>query len=311
MEALRNRPLFTEVFASPSEFRPRDDSAYIYGLFEERSEHINSWSGTTSNVQAIKVTNQESTVVQTDVPGWETLSLRSSSSIEAFLSSLSAKQIYLDITGLNHHVWAPLVKVAIERRISLKVVYVEPLDYTPNASPRKGEIFDLSERISGISPIPLFTSLAEVEEDNLCFIPLLGFEGARLRYMLEEVEPPGRKIVPIIGVPGFRLEYPFHAYLGNQPVLEETEVWKNSRYARANCPFSLFYVLEDVLKDYPSEHVKIAPIGTKPHALGAVLLAIAAQSRSVELVYDHPKRKPKRTSGVLRLLQYSVSDFFP
>jgi len=69
---------------------------------------------------------------------WNSLSLRNRSSIEKFLSALGANQIYLDITGLNHHVWAPIVKVAIEQKIVLKVVYVEPLDYTPNASPRKG-----------------------------------------------------------------------------------------------------------------------------------------------------------------------------
>jgi hypothetical protein len=259
----------------------------------------------------VKITNQDTTVIQTDLPAWGLLPLRNKGSIENFFSSLGASKVYLDITGLSHHVWAPLVKVAIERKLILRVVYVEPADYTYNPSPRKGEIFDLSERIAGISPIPLFTNLSEPDEDGVCFIPLLGFEGARLRFLLEEVEPPGRKIVPVIGVPGFQLEYPFHAYLGNQPVLEETQVWKNSRYARANCPFSLFYVLEDILKDFPSDHIKLAPIGTKPHALGAVLLTIAAQSRSVELIYDHPKRKPRRTSGVLRLLLYSISDFFP
>jgi hypothetical protein len=114
----------------------------------------------------------------------------------------------------------------------------------------------------------------------------------------------------VIGVPGFQLEYPFNAYIGNQPALEETKVWKNTRYARANCPFSVFYVLEEILREYPSEHVKIAPIGTKPHALGAVLLAMA-MSRPIELVYDHPKRKVKRTAGALRLLLYSLSDFLP
>jgi len=175
MEALRNRPLFTEVYSSPNSFRPKRDSAYIYGLFEERSEHINNWAGSTADVLIVKITNQETTVVQTDLPAWDALSLRSKSSIEKFLGDLGTRQVYLDITGLSHHVWAPLIKVAIEQKIVLRVVYVEPLDYAPNPSPRKGEIFDLSERIAGISPIPLFTSLAESEEDNLCFITAARF----------------------------------------------------------------------------------------------------------------------------------------
>jgi hypothetical protein len=52
--------------------------------------------------------------------------------------------------------------------------------------------------------------------------------------------------------------------------------------------------------------LQIAPIGTKPHALGAVLFCLS-RPRSVELVYDHPIRKLGRTTGASRLLVYDVS----
>ena len=170
---------------------------------------------------------------------------------------------------------------------------------------------DLSEKIEGIAPIAaLFTTLADIQSERVCFVPLLGFEGTRFAYMIEQVEPPGGKIVPIVGVPGFQVEYPFYTYLGNQPQLEATKAWKYIRYARANCPFSLFYVLEDVLKAYPHDHIKIAPIGTKPHALGAVLLCVAS-ARTIELVYDHPRRKKQRTTGAAHLLEYALSEFLP
>ena len=51
--------------------------------------------------------------------------------------------------------------------------------------------------------------------------------------------------------------------------------------------------------------MKIAMVGTKPHALGAVLFALTNPARA-ELIYDHPIRKPGRTGGSDRLLVYHV-----
>jgi len=46
-------------------------------------------------------------------------------------------------------------------------------------------------------------------------------------------------------------------------------------------------------------------IGTKPHALGAVMFALTSPSR-IELIYDNPIRKEGRTDGLDRLLVYHV-----
>ena len=187
-------------------------------------------------------------------------------------------------------------------------MYVEPGDYSFSRNPIRGEIFDLSLRYEGISPLPLFTTIFSSDSENICFIPLLGFEGARFAYVMEKTEPPGGKTIPIIGVPGFRVEYPFYAYSGNEPKMTESRAWRKVHYARANCPFSLFYVLEDILAKYPGHLIKIAPIGTKPHALGAIIKC-ATTKRETEIIYDNPRRKPERTSGTLNCLVYSVSDF--
>jgi hypothetical protein len=92
------------------------------------------------------------------------------------------------------------------------------------------------------------------------------------------------------------------------PVLAATRAWRNARFAQANCPFCLFNLLRDMAEQYPDERIVIAPIGTKPHALGAVLFAVANPD-SVELVYDHPIRKAQRTEGAARALVYHVSRF--
>ena len=239
----------------------------------------------------------------------ESVSLRNRSELQGFWQRVQRDSCYLDITGLPHHVWAPLLKIGLESELSVRAVYAEPAEYRFHSHPTPSEIFDLSERIEGIAPIPGFALLSD-ERDEVAsvFVPLLGFEGARFSFVLEQVQPPGDKIVPIIGVPGFRPEYPFYAYQGNRLPLWDNSSWQHARYAIANCPFSLYYALEDIVEQYPGDRVKVALIGTKPHALGAVLFALSS-SGSVELVYDHPIRKAKRTEGAARVLVYYVSDF--
>ena len=307
---IRDRPILTDIYERVDLFTPADGSVYILGTsVEDRSVHSQEWENKTSNVRFVRIFNETANAFSAQIDGHDrTISLRSNRQLQQFWSTINPTTVYLDITGLSHHVWAPLLRTGLSIAPHLLGVYVEPADYRFSATPTEGEIFDLSEKISGISPIPGFASLTEVAEQDVCFIPLLGFEGTRLAYIVEEVQPPGGKIVPVIGVPGFRVEYPFYSYHGNKSVLAETRAWRNVEFAAANCPFSLYYLLEDIAAKHPRDLLKIAPIGTKPHALGAVLYALTSRRR-VEIVYDHPIRKAQRTLGTARLLVYHVSTF--
>jgi hypothetical protein len=209
---------------------------------------------------------------------------------------------------MPHHVWAPLVRAGLRSGKRLLAIYVEPDEYAVSLAPTEGEIFDLSERIEGVAPIPGFISLVDRSDEESCFVALLGFEGTRFAHILERVQPLAAKIVPVVGVPGFRAEYPFHTYHGNRLSLSATQAWRRVRFAAANDPFSLYYELQAISASYPGHQMKIAPIGTKPHALGAVLYAIG-HADNVELVYDHPIRKPARTRGSDRVLIYHLSEF--
>jgi len=307
--ALQTRPLLTRKFENAEDFIPPPRSVLVTGNSpEERSKYSSDWISKFVDVSLWSIEEQTQSHIRL-AGNTQEIQLRSEKQLAAFWADAGRRTLLIDITGLAHHVWAPLLRAALATGRQVKVIYTEPFDYTFSKAPTEGEIFDLSERITGIAPLPGFTSLAEEDEDRICFIPLLGFEGTRFAYVLEEVQPPGGKIVPIIGMPGFRPEYPFHSFQGNTLPLRQTAAWKNVRFAIANCPFSLLYALEDVASDYPLDLLKIAPIGTKPHALGAVLFALTTRRR-VELVYDHPVRKATRTSGKNRLLVYHVSALF-
>lgn len=309
--SLRNRPLPTRIADRARDFRPEPGSVYVFGRsIEDRSAHVDEWRGSSPDVELVVLDEfGPSEFSYGRGSGRARVGLRSLDQLTKFWTSLASATRYLDITGLPHHVWAPLLRAGLEAGGLLRAVYAEPIEYRFQSAPRPEEIFDLSERIEGVSPIPGFASLTdERDESASVFVPLLGFEGARFQYLLEEVQPPGEKVVPIIGVPGFRPEYPFYTYQGNRLALWESGAWRNVRFAIANCPFSLFYALEDISRDYSGDRLKVAPIGTKPHALGAVLFVISS-AEPVELVYDHPIRKAKRTEGSARILVYDVSRF--
>ena len=53
----------------------------------------------------------------------------------------------------------------------------------------------------------------------------------------------------------------------------------------------------------------VAPIGTKPHAIGAIIYAVK-HPNEVEILYDNPKRTLHRTIGVGRVSICDVTKLF-
>jgi len=231
------------------------------------------------------------------------------SSKNNFSGVVDGRAVVIDITGFEHAHWAWLVKSSLESTAkSVATLYVEPERYAFSDSPIGGEFFDLSERIRGINPLPGFATIRQ-RRDAFVFVPLLGFEGSRFTYMIEQVQPNQTLTYPVIGVPGFQLDFPFFTVQGNRrALLKEEGLWGNRRFARANCPGSIYALLREIRSEHGDKVMKIAPIGTKPHALGAVLFKIYHED-SVDLIYDHPIRKPGRTLGASNALLYNLTPY--
>jgi hypothetical protein len=236
-----------------------------------------------------------------------TVNLRDTASVNEFLLSLPTP-LYLDITGLPINAWAPLIPRVRDLNLVFRVVYVEPNTYSRSQVPSPGKIFDLSERISGIAPVPFFANFRRPGRDQVALVPILGFEGARLEYVLQEAELPSEQVFPILGSPGFRLEYPTFALIGNADALIRDQLSQRLTLAKASCPFDLFMAVDRISHSSRAPHVRIAPLGTKPHALGAVLYATAARHR-VELLYDFAIPKPGMAEGSSTAWIYHVSEF--
>lgn len=312
MVAINERPLFTTEYDSVDQFDLPADASYLYAVTSEpRSEFAFALELKTPTARFVRIQEGLSAgAFETDVEGHALILARRRSTIEGFLRDLGEGPIYLDITGLGHQIWAPLVRVCLELNVRLNVVYLEPETYSSTAHPELGTIFDLSERTDGIRPIPLFAKLADQRPETSSFVPLLGFEGARFLQMLNEVEPAQGKIFPIVGAPGFRPHYFLDALIGNAVGLEQDKAIRNLRFARSNCPFSLYYELDEIAGYVPGDQLRLGLIGTKPHALGAILFAIVNDERT-EIIYDNARRKAGRTAGTAKCLVYAVSDFLP
>ena len=306
MPRLKNRPLYTRTLHTWGELSLNPNSVYLWGSScEPRSKHPPDWETRESHARFVKVLPQQGMTFEAEGAIASTVQLRSATQMEAFTREIG-EELYLNITGLPHHIWAPILKRAFEIGVNVHAVYVEPLGYLPSGASADSVIFDLSERIEGISTLPGFARLTD--PDDLFFVPILGFEGARLAYALNQIEIPHERVLPVVGAPGFRPDYPFHTYLGNRVPLEGRPIWQSVRFALANCPFSLMHTLQEIADDYPEARLKVAPLGTRPHALGSVMFAILDPER-IELVYDHPIPSATRSIGMGLLLVYELSPY--
>lgn len=231
--------------------------------------------------------------------------LRDDKAIDGLLTSTKA---LIDISGLKHHVWAPMLKSVYERRVETRVLYAEPESYKPHPSPASATLFDLSVTFEGLAPLPGFARLAGPDDENRClFVAMLGFEGNRPERLVLQLDPIP-KVIPVVGVPGFQLEYPAFTVACNRVILDEYRAHSELRFARASCPFEAFETLREIRKDYPEHYMYLAPVGTKPHALGMILFAIA-NPNTTEIMFDHPIKKAGRTKGVGILHIYDFGRF--
>lgn len=268
----------------------------------------NHWSDPSADIELHEIFETDATAVFLVGEEKRTeIGLRKRSELFGFMEPFAQREVFIDITGLSHHVWMPILRLAVEANYKIRCIYSEPEAYKETPNPRPSEFFDLSSKIRGVAPIPTFSKLSKPRELSPVFVPLLGFEGTRFKHVMETLQPEGQNIFPVIGVPGFKLEFPFHTYRGNADALSSDRAWENVLLADASCPFSLYETLASIKVSHPKKYMQVSPIGTKPHALGAALFAIF--NSETELVYDHPIRKKKRSRGYGKCHVYYLNEY--
>lgn len=120
-------------------------------------------------------------------------------------------------------------------------------------------------------------------------IILLGFDGDLSREINEDVSP-GETIV-INGFPSYSPKFKDISLIANEKLVSNENV--RVEYARANHPFEVYNLLEAIkgeslkTKGNGAPFLNIAPLGTKPMALGACLFAL--HNPEVRVVYPVPE----------------------
>jgi hypothetical protein len=313
MAELARTPGLISSFESRANFNLPSGSVYLYGESSENRSHLpRDWvdAQTAAFVKIVEGEFEESTF---EALG-RRIQLRSPMELESFVSDTVrlGQSLFLDITGLTHKVWVPLVNrfitkaVAGELECDLRGVYVEPRHYTKSSVPRPGDVFALSKESHGIQALPGMATLRRRHLEGAPLVAFLGFEGWRFDAVLSALEPATGDVIPVVGIPGFRPEYPAYTFEGNAIGLERDANWLRREMATANDPFDAFHVLHKLTGSGPG--LRIAMIGTKPHSLGAVLCASLLPEHA-ELVYDHPIRASGRTDAEKRVLVYDLKTF--
>lgn len=301
--------LYTNIWEDLNSVVLTKGALYLYACDpEDRSRHCSTnLSSNNPDISFVElgIDNQDQMVVRHSN---KVISLSSPASINAFFAEYNPTSIYIEVTGMSCRLAAPLMKCAIENGRDVRVVYSEPHGYLLDEFKKEGLDQDLSESFDGVNPLPGFAVVLPHRVEPI-FVTMLGFEGGRLKYLITTQQPSFEKIRPVVGVPGYRIEYPMETYWGNRNSLKATKAWEHIEFAEANSIVDSYLTLKKISYDNRNPDMVVAPIGTKPHAIGAILYAIKNPSK-VELLYDNPKRSVNRTLGIGKVLVCNVTKLF-
>jgi hypothetical protein len=219
------------------------------------------------------------------------------------------KSLLVEASSLSFPEILYVTLAAIDARIpALRFVYVEPREYRRDIQGRLCDQrnFELSDN-RRFQAIPGFqTNLSETEVGQAVFF--LGFEGSRLGQALEQQEVlRGWGKHAVFGVPAFSPGWEIDAMANNVHYLGKSDLVK---YAAASSADAAYRLLSTLLEQDKEERpILVAPLGTKPHAVGSALFLIENESMDrALLLYDHPTRSSGRSSEVRRWHFYDVSD---
>lgn len=219
-----------------------------------------------------------------------------------------ARKIAVDATTLGVSELLYILRWALRVELKANIIYAEPKSYPSvfDATSDYGRHhFNLSTSSVGYRALPGFTrTTSTVKKSHL--VALLGFERVRLGQLLQNDEGAFiEAVTPIFGVPSFRPSFDKHSAYQNIDRL--VKVSDKPEFCSANNPFETFRKLKFIKKCLPGKVLNIAPIGTKPMAIGACLFILSNLNENVGLMYDHPINSKGRSTGVTKLHLYEIS----
>nr|WP_314711506.1 hypothetical protein [uncultured Comamonas sp.] len=229
---------------------------------------------------------------------------KSSDLAAELLSKYDWRKVVLEATTLGFaELFCAANALLVNGATSINIIYVEPAEYTRDD---KGTgLFALSEPTRGYAAIPnAIVDLASEEVEAGVFF--LGFESERLERALEEYQMIATKHVKVVfGIPAYHPGWELDAIVPHLPALEGHKLQPD--YCSANDPEAAFECLERTRETLDSDkRMFVAPIGPKPCGIASAIFA-SVYPEQVGLLFDHPRRKKKRSSGTDLWHQFTVT----
>lgn len=227
-----------------------------------------------------------------------------------FIARLTCRNFYLDATSLG---FAELLLILFHihqhfKNKTIKVIYAEPKEYKLKKEDNIfSDEFDLTTEFNDFKKIPPFSILIDSNSTSKAeLVSFLGFENDRLGRIIENDEGARyEKYTPVLALPAF---VPGWENISLRRHHKELSYFDKIEFSPANNPYETYQKLEDIHNNSKSETLVLAPIGTKPHAVGAIIYLINAKEKNkhIGLIYDFPKKKEKRTDGIGLVHEYSL-----
>ena len=195
----------------------------------------------------------------------------------------STSKVAIDISCLTKPYFYFIIKLLLElyKIENLAVFYTEPKSYL---FPKK--LFSTFHTNSGpLIPweIPGFGGI-EKRGAKRKLIILLGFDGDLSKEINEDVSPSDT--IVINGFPSYTPKFKDISLIANEKLVSDHNI--EVKYARANNPFEVYNLLQKIVDEEKVESfINIAPLGTKPMALGACLFAL--HNPGVRIIYPLPE----------------------
>lgn len=161
---------------------------------------------------------------------------------------------------------------------SLYAFYTEPKSYIFSSGLLKS--YHSTSGSLSVMEIPGFPG-EESRHAKKILIVLLGFDGELSSFITDEISP--EKTIVINGFPGYFPKFKDISMINNEKLVSSSDI----KYTRANNPYEVYNMLDSLRKtSADNAFLNIAPLGTKPMALGACLFAI--NNPTTRVVYPLP-----------------------
>ncbi len=196
------------------------------------------------------------------------------------------KRLALDISCFTKPYFFALLRYLTDfaGATRLTVFYTEPVSYM-----LQGGVYHSTTGSLSIIEVPGYPGM-QSGTTRKTLVVLLGFDGELSSFIHEHVSPD--ELLVVNGFPAYYPKFKNTSLVSSERIVSSAGTQRY--YVAANNPFETFNLLWNLKRKKPGAFFNVAPLGTKPMALGACMLGLACPS--VRIVYPLPERYAEKTT---------------